>query len=816
MHYLSFINQPNCSQMVITEFNTLEVNSHPEPGIDTYKTEVLHDYWICLISREASLLARKEVLNGRAKFGILGDGKELPQVAMARAFKKGDWRSGYYRDQTFMFARGLSTLEDYFFQLYADTKNDPFSAGRQMNSHYATRTTDADGEWLDHTSLYNVSADVSCTAGQMARSLGLAMASKLYRELDIPTHRKFSDQGNEVSFVTIGDASTSEGVFWETINAAAVMRVPLLVAVWDDGYGISVPVEMQTAKGSISKVLEGFLPDGNGNGLMIYTVDGWDYPELCAVFEKVSMKVRDNHMPALIHVKGLTQPQGHSTSGSHERYKSPERLQWEKENDCIKRMGEWIVRTGIAENAELEDLQARAIEYVKKAKDHAWNTYSGNVKAYKKNLQDIYAEIPETAKTEAIKTLETDLRGAVNPVFSEIVANARKLRIQLLRLNGLSVEKLDRFVSENLADGRGRYSSNLYSDNKYSALDVAVTPAKYGLNPQVVSGFQVLNTYFDQLFSYKPNVIAFGEDVGQIGDVNQGFAGLQAKYGEGRIFDTGIREWTIIGQAIGTAMRGLRPIAEIQYLDYMAYSFSALTDDLATLRWRSNGIQRAPAIIRTRGHRLEGIWHAGSPMGMIINAMQGMYLCVPRNMVQAVGMYNTLLKSDDTGIIVECLNGYRLKEKLPENLLEFTVPLGSPEILQTGTDITVVSYGSTLREVQKGIEMLNGFNISVELIDVQTLLPFDLEGVIANSIKKTSRVIFVDEDVPGGGTAYMMKEVLEKWNAYQYLDSKPVCLSAASHRTPFGTDGDYFTKPGPEDVAQCILDTLNETGPTGF
>ncbi len=800
--------------MTLTEFETLEVNSSPESGIESYKNEVKHDFWVCLISREASLLARKEVLNGRAKFGILGDGKEVPQVAMARAFRKGDWRSGYYRDQTFMFARGLSTVEAYFSQLYADTENDPFSAGRQMNSHYATRTIDENGEWLDQTDLYNVSSDVSCTAGQMARSLGIAMASKLYRELDIPSCSNFSDNGNEVSFVTIGDASTSEGIFWETVNAAAVMRVPLLIAVWDDGYGISVPVEMQTAKGSISRVLEGFLPSGKDeNGLLIYTVKGWDYPELCAAFEKVSMKVRDNHIPALIHVTGLTQPQGHSTSGSHERYKSPERLQWEKENDCIVKMAEWMIANQIITASEVEEMKVRAVEYVKQAKDKAWQMYSGKVKTIKDTLFSIYTSLPEEVKTEAIKSLQSDLSASMNPVFSEVLSNARKLQIHLRRFNGITNSALDEFVAGFYAEGKARYSSNLHSETKYSALDIAVTPPKYGLEPKTVPGFQVLNSYFDQLFSSKDNIIAFGEDVGQIGDVNQGFAGLQAKYGDGRIFDTGIREWTIVGQAIGTSMRGLRPIAEIQYLDYMAYAFSALTDDLATLRWRSNGIQRAPAIIRTRGHRLEGIWHAGSPMGMIINSMQGIYLCVPRNMVQAVGMYNTLLKSDDTGIIVECLNGYRLKEKLPENLLEFTVPLGTPEVLQSGEDITVVSYGSCLREVQKGLELLKGFNISIELIDAQTLMPFDLEGVIVNSLKKTNRIIFIDEDVPGGATAFMMKEVLEKWDGYRYLDSKPVCLSAASHRTPFGSDGDYFTKPGPEDVAQCILEVMNETRP---
>ncbi len=807
-YFLTQTVQLTMNSVSESTISQIEVTS----GFDAsqYKKDVLNDLWICLISREASLLARKEVLNGRAKFGILGDGKEVPQVAMARAFQKGDWRSGYYRDQTFMFARGLCTVEQYFHQLYADTENDVFSGGRQMNSHFATPMMDADGEWLNQTEMYNVSSDISCTAGQMARGLGLAMASKKYRKLDIPDSHRFSDNGNEISFVTIGDSSTSEGVFWETMNASAVMRVPLLVAVWDDGYGISVPVEMQTAKGSISKALEGFLPDGNGNGIMIYTVKGWDYPELCATFEKVSLKVREKHMPALIHVQELTQPQGHSTSGSHERYKSPERLQWEKENDCIKKMAEWMVQNEIATSEEIETLKMQAVDYVKEAKEKAWKMYTSSVAVYQKQLDGIYNSIAEDSKTDGIKSLENEFRSKVNQVYSELLSNARKLQIQLLRFGNGKNEVLDQFISYGKSQGQIRYSTHLHSQTKYAAIQVEVVPPKYGLEPQILNGYQILNTYFDQLFEYKPNIIAFGEDVGHIGDVNQGFAGLQAKFGAERVFDTGIREWTIMGQALGGSLRGLRPIAEIQYLDYMAYAFSLLTDDLATIRYRSNGIQRAPAIVRTRGHRLEGIWHAGSPMGMIITSMQGIYLCVPRNMVQAVGFYNTLLKSDDPGIIVECLNGYRLKEKLPLNLLEFTVPLGKPEILIPGNDVTLVTYGSCVREAEKGIELLKGFDISVELIDVQTLMPFDLEGVIVQSLKKTNRIIFMDEDIPGGATAFMMAEVLEKWNGYKYLDAKPVTLTAAAHRTPFGSDGDYFTKPNPEDVFDTVMTVMKE------
>jgi pyruvate/2-oxoglutarate/acetoin dehydrogenase E1 component/TPP-dependent pyruvate/acetoin dehydrogenase alpha subunit len=783
---------------------------------DQFRQNVIDDYRICLISREASLLGRKEVLTGKAKFGILGDGKELPQVAMARAFQKGDWRSGYYRDQTFMLATGLSSVEDFFFQLYADAENDPFSGGRQMNSHYATPTIDKDGKWLDLTDRFNVSADVSCTAGQMARSLGIAMASKKFRKLQIEGSQQFSDNGNEVSFVTIGDSSTSEGVFWETINAAAIMKVPLVVAVWDDGYGISVPVEMQTVKGSISKALEGFLIDKNGQGIYIYTVKGWDYPELCAVFEKVTQKVRDEHIPAVIHVTELTQPQGHSTSGSHERYKTAKRLEWEKDFDCIRKMGEWMTAHNIVSQDELEVIQQEAKDLVKSARDRAWKIYSDKIRIYSDELAGIFRDLGDTYKTEAIRQLETEYRALVNPVFSEVVQISRKLEIQLKRFSDTGEHGIKAFNQNLLAIGSKRYNTHLYSQSEKAAINVPVVPASYSDQSPTMNGYQILNNYFDQILENNPFILAFGEDVGQIGDVNQGFAGLQLKYGKERVFDTGIREWTIIGQAIGGAMRGLRPIAEIQYLDYMAYAFSPLSDDLATLRYRSNGIQCAPAIIRSRGHRLEGIWHAGSPMGMIINAMQGIYLCVPRNMVQAAGMYNTLLNSDDPGIVIECLNGYRLKEKLPDNILEFTVPLGVPEILIPGSDVTLVTYGSCVREAMKGVDLLKGFNISVELIDAQTLMPFDLEGIILKSLQKTGRIVFMDEDIPGGATAYMMRHVLEVQNGYRFLDSKPVCLTAAEHRTPFGSDGDYFTKPYAEDVFDVIYDIMKECRPDQY
>lgn len=776
--------------MNLPEFASLEITETHGYDVPNFKQDVLHDLWLCTVSREASLSGRKEVLSGKAKFGIFGDGKELAQVAMARAFKKGDWRSGYYRDQTFMIARGLCSVEDFFAQLYADTNNDPFSGGRQMNNHFATPMIDKDGEWINQADNYNVSSDISPTAGQMARSLGLAMASKKYRKLDIPGKEFFSDNGNEISFVTIGDASTSEGVFWETINAASVMKVPLLVSVWDDGYGISVPVEMQTNKGSISKSLEGFLQDKDGNGILIYTVKAWDYPTLCAVYEKAAQKVREQHVPCLIHVLETTQPQGHSTSGSHERYKSPERLLWEKEYDCIQKMSEWIIKSDIASIEEVESVKKNAQEYTRIARENAWKAYRDGISVYLNQLKDIYQTVPDNHKTEAILSLEKQLTTTPNISYAEIISNARKFSIQLSRLNNTGNDTLNSFIADNLTYSKQKYNTHLFSETKYAALNIEGVPVKYGLEPENVPGYQVLNHYFDELLASNPYVIAFGEDVGQIGDVNQGFAGLQQKYGKERVFDTGIREWTIMGQALGGAMRGLRPIAEIQYLDYLAYAFSVLSDDLATLRYRSNGIQKAPAIIRTRGHRLEGIWHAGSPMGMLLTSMQGIYICVPRNMTQAVGFYNTLLQSDDPAIVIECLNGYRLREKLPQNLLEYSIPLGVPEILQEGHDVTLVTYGSCVREAQKGIDLLQGFNISVELIDVQTLLPFDKNGIILESIKKTNRVLFMDEDVPGGATAYMMREVLEKWDGYRYLDSKPATLSATSNRPPFGSDGD--------------------------
>ncbi len=784
-------------------------------GLGISQKDILDDFKICCISRAASLMARKEVLTGKAKFGIVGDGKELPQVIMARAFKKGDFRSGYYRDQTFMLALGLTTIEDFFAQLYADPENDPFSGGRQMNSHYATPLFDKDGEWNKHVDQFNISSDISCTGGQMARGIGLALASKLYRESDeLKNNKLFSKKGNEVTFVTIGDASTSEGVFWESINAAAVMKIPMAISVWDDGYGISVPTKHQTTKESISEVLEGFRLDKNGNGIEIYTVKGWDYPTLIDTYEKAIKKTRKTHIPCLIHVQELTQPQGHSTSGSHERYKPAERLEWERAHDCIDLFQKWIEDNNIATADELEAIKEDAKGFVKNGRDVAWKRFSDQTAIEVDFIKDVYSKLTEvTNNKDAVLLHLNEINQMRAPFLNEVVQNVRRLLYELIGEENAPKAELENWLAKIKLVAYDRYHARLYSDSKYSALNYEVIPAKYSADSKSINGSQVLNKCFDAALERMPNLFAFGEDVGQIGDVNQGFAGLQQKYGSKRVFDAGIREWTIMGQAIGMSMRGLRPIAEIQYLDYLVYGLEPLTDDLATLRYRSNGIQQAPAIIRTRGHRLEGIWHAGSPIGMLINALQGMYICVPRNMTQAAGFYNGLLKSDDPALVIECLNGYRLKEKLPDNVGEFTVPLGVPEILASGTDVTLVTYGSCVRIAEKGIEMLAKKGISVELIDVQTLIPFDLEHMIVESLKKTNKVVFLDEDIPGGATAYMMREVLEKQNGYQYLDAAPKTITAHSHRTPFGSDGDYFTKPHPEDIFDVIYEMMHEEDP---
>jgi pyruvate/2-oxoglutarate/acetoin dehydrogenase E1 component/TPP-dependent pyruvate/acetoin dehydrogenase alpha subunit len=770
---------------------------------------VLKDYEICVLSRELSLVGRKEVLTGKAKFGIFGDGKELPQVALAHALKNGDWRSGYYRDQTLMFSLGVSTPEDFFAQLYADHDNDPFSGGRQMNAHFVTPNIDkSTGEWINTRDQFNTASDISSTAGQMARALGLALASKKYREVaQLRNSTKFSDNGNEVVVCTIGDASTSEGAFWETVNAAAVMRVPLAIFIWDDAYGISVPAKFQTTKENISEILSGFALDEHGNGLNIHTVNGWDYPNMCDVFERGIDNIRKTHIPAIFHVREITQPQGHSTSGSHERYKTRERLEWERQFDCNTVMRLWIIQSGFATEEELQTLEIRAKAQAREARNKAWNNYSAPI-AIEKNELLTLAEHLATAHVEAassIQVFQKEIKAMREPFLSEMMKEARRLIFELKDANSQALDKLKTWVETHKAVAKNRYSTHLYSTSRYSALSVPVVHPTFSTDSVVKNGYEIINTFFDRAFEHIPNAFAFGEDVGKIGDVNQGFMGLQDKYGIERIFDCGIREWTIMGQAIGMSMRGLRPIAEIQYLDYLLYGLTPLSDDLATLRYRSNGVQQAPAIIRTRGHRLEGIWHAGSPMGMMLGSLRGMYLCVPRNFVQAAGMYNTLLQSDDPAIVVECLNGYRLKETMPDNIGEFTVPLGVPEVLVEGSDVTLVTYGSCVRVAQEAAVMLKNLGVSIELIDVQTLLPFDLENGIVASLKKTNRLVLLDEDVPGGATAYMLQDVLQRQGGYRFLDAAPLCISAKEHRPPYGSDGDYFSKPNAEDIVEAVL-----------
>ena len=774
----------------------------------SYQEKVLNDFWIACVSRETSLMGRKEVLTGKAKFGILGDGKEVPQVALSHFFQKGDFRSGYYRDQTWMFALDLCTVEQYFAQLYADPNNDPFSGGRQMNSHFATAFKDDNDQWLKHTDLYNISADISSTGGQMARAFGLASASKIYRNnKEIDPDNNFSDNGNEITFCTIGDASTSEGIFWETLNAASVAKVPLAVIVWDDGYGISVPVELQTTKASISKATEGFLIDENGAGILMYTVKAWDYPALINVFNRATELIRKDHRPVLIHVQECTQPQGHSTSGSHERYKSKERLAWEVDFDAITKMGEWIIEMDICDRELIDKIKIDAKEFVKKAKNKAWENYQKNIKEEKQNLLDILLEL---SQIEYLAETTNTLVNNREPTYGDVVSCARKARHLLITGNNAIPESLDDFIQKGVEYGDARYHTHLHSSTDSAATNIEVVKPIYSESSPIKNGHEIINSFFEFAFDKYKNAVAFGEDVGYIGDVNQGFAGLQEKFGSNRIFDTGIREWSIVGQAIGLSLRGLRPFAEIQYLDYLIYGLPAMSDDLATIRYRSNNLQMAPAIIRTRGHRLEGIWHAGSPLGMMINSLRGMYICVPRNFVQAAGMYNTLLQSTDPAVVIEVLNAYRRKETLPDNMGEYTVPLGVPEIITQGDDLTIVTYGVNVRLAKEAIELLSNTSLSIELIDVQTLIPFDLEHRIVESLKKTNKILFLDEDVPGGSTAYMMQKVLEEQEGYYYLDGKPRTLSSYAHRTPFGSDGDYFTKPQVEDIVDVILEMMEE------
>lgn len=770
-----------------------------------YIIEVIKDYWICAVSRDCSVTGRKEVLTGKAKFGILGDGKEVPQVAMARAFQKGDFRSGYYRDQTFMMCLDLCSVQDYFAQLYADTENDKFSKGRQMNAHFATALIDTHGNWLNHKDLYNVSSDISSTGGQMARALGLALASKQYRQdPGLQTENLFSNQGNEVSFCTIGDASTSEGIFWETMNAAAVQQVPLAVCVWDDGYGISVPIELQTVKSNISKALAGFEKKDDNNGILLFNAKAWDYPSLVNLFHSGIEQVRSHHTPALFHIQEVTQPQGHSTSGSHERYKSKSRMQFEQEKDCIKVFGEWMISVGIADEEMLNKIQDLAKEYVKTEKNIAWQNFTKQI-TIKKNQ---FAELISSNNISDNRLLEINTKKDLS--WHEIVSVARKINFSL------NNPVLEKWIQEQYREAKIKYESDLYSDTANSPIKAVEVAPIYEFGNKELTGYQILNLYFDELLSNENKFLAFGEDLGQIGDVNQGFAGLQEKFGKLRVFDTGIREWSIVGQAIGLSMRGLKPIAEIQYLDYLVYALSPLMDDLATVRYRSGGQQMAPTIIRTRGHRLEGIWHSGSPIGMMLNSLRGIHICTPRNMVQAVGMYRTLMHGDDPGIVIECLNGYRLKEKMPSNFENYTVPLGKIEVLRSGTDITLVSYGSCIRIAEAACEQLQTYDIQVELIDVQTLLPFDIAKSCVTSLQKTNKLLILDEDVPGGASAYIMHQILEEQNGFQYLDSKPRTITAKANRPPYGSDGDYFTKPNAEDVVEQILEIMREYNPVKY
>lgn len=782
-----------------------------ELSFTDFKSIVIQDYKIAVESRQASLLGRKEVLSGKAKFGIFGDGKELPQIAMAKAFKVGDWRSGYYRDQTFAFATGIATVKSFFAQLYAnpDLEADPASAGRQMNCHFATRSLNEDGSWKDLTATKNSSADIAPTGAQMARLVGLAYASKLYRQNpELAYLKNFSVDGNEVAFGTIGNASTSEGVFFESINAAGVLQIPMAVSVWDDGYGISVPAKYHTTKEDISEILKGFQRNEAQAGYEIYKVRGWDYPALCETYQKAIEVCRTEHVPVLIHVTEVTQPQGHSTSGSHERYKDSARLEWEKEYDCILQMRKWMIESAIATEEEISLIENEAKTFVRNAQKEAWNEFLGSIKGEKKKALELINAI--AGQDAAILKIISKLENTPDALRKDLLSAARKALRCTINVPSEARKNLLSWVEQHMQENAERYNSKLFTDGIDSPFLLTENPAVYSADSKMIDGRELLNACFDANFSRDQRLLAFGEDLGNIGDVNQGFAGLQAKYGELRVGDTGIREMTIIGQGIGLAMRGLRPIAEIQYLDYLLFALNILSDDLATLSYRTKAGQKAPVIVRTRGHRLEGVWHSGSPMGMILGSLRGLHICVPRNMTQAAGMYNTLFRSDEPALVIECLNGYRLKERLPENIGEYTVPLGKAEILSAGTDLTLVCYGSTLRIVEEAIEELEKYDISVEVIDPQTLMPFDIDHVCAKSLQKTNKLLVVDEDVPGGASAFILQQILEQQNGYYHLDGQPKTLSAKPHRTPYGSDGDYFTKPSADDIVETVYQMMHE------
>ncbi|MGN0002630.1 MAG: thiamine pyrophosphate-dependent enzyme [Sphingobacterium composti] len=801
--------------MIDSKLNTPMDIAASKLSYEDFREIILKDYEAAVQSRYVSLLGRKEVLTGKAKFGIFGDGKEVAQIALSKVFFDGDWRSGYYRDQTWAFVSGISTIYNFFSQLYANPslEADISSGGRQMVAHFSTALTEENGSWKDQTKQKNSFSDISTTGGQMSRTLGLGLASKLYRNNKQLEYLKyFSNGGNEVVFCTVGNASTSEGVFWETINAAGVKQIPAVISIWDDGYGISVPNEIQTTKSDISEVLKGFQRDQYSNGFEIFKVKGWDYAGLCETYERAAKIARDKHIPCLVHVTELTQPQGHSSSGSHERYKSKERLKWEQEYDCNLKMRQWIISSGIAADNELKEIESSAKDYVRSEQKRAWTDY-------RKLLQ---SEMDEAIhylfriENEMVELPLNKLKSATEPSLQEIYSTVRQVLRDLRFEHSSELVDLKSWYKEKQKLNAERYNSKLHSENSFSPLQVEVLPPQYNLDAPIVDGREVLNACFEANFKNDERLVAFGEDVGKIGDVNQGFAGLQDKFGDLRIFDTGIRESAIIGKGIGLAVRGLRPIAEIQYLDYLIYALPVLSDDLASLSYRTKGQQKAPVIIRTRGHRLEGIWHSGSPMTVLLGALRGLHICVPRNMTQAAGMYNTLLRGDDPAVLIECLNGYRLKEKMPNNVGDFTVPIGIAEVLREGSDVTVVSYGSTLRLVQEAAMELDKMGISIEIVDIQCLQPFDLTQVGLSSLSKTNRILVVDEDMPGGASAFILQQILEKQDGYYHLDSKPRTLSAKAHRPPYGSDGDYFTKPSVDDIIESVYEIMNDVNPQQF
>ncbi|SDS21615.1 Pyruvate/2-oxoglutarate/acetoin dehydrogenase complex, dehydrogenase (E1) component [Formosa sp. Hel1_31_208] len=786
---------------------------------EDFKNEVLNDYKIAVTSRECSLLGRREVLTGKAKFGIFGDGKEIPQLAWAKAFKNGDFRSGYYRDQTFMMAIDQLNIQQFFAGLYAHTsiEADPMSAGRQMGGHFGTHSLDENGEWKNLTEQKNSSADISPTAGQMPRLLGLAQASKIYRQVDNIDTTKFSVKGNEIAWGTIGNASTSEGLFFETINAAGVLQVPMVISIWDDEYGISVHAKYQTTKENISEILKGLQRDEENKGYEILRVKGWDYSALIDTYQKAEKIAREEHVPVMIHVNELTQPQGHSTSGSHERYKSKERLEWEVEYDCLAQMRLWMISNNIASEEELTAVDKDIKKQVREGKKAAWNAYLAPIlKEQTQAIEFISATAEESANKVFIVKIINELKAIKEPVRKDVISAARKTLRYLVGEDSNEKLTLQNWINNYITEMQPNYSSHLYSASNQSVLNISEVPPTYDHDAELVDARVVLRDNFDAIFNNYPEALIFGEDSGNIGDVNQGLEGLQEKYGELRVADAGIREATILGQGIGMAMRGLRPIAEIQYLDYLLYALQIMSDDLATLQYRTKGKQKAPLIVRTRGHRLEGIWHSGSQLGGIINLIRGIHVLVPRNMTKAAGFYNTLLESDEPALIIECLNGYRLKEKMPNNIGEFKTPLGVVETVKEGSDITLVSYGSTLRIVEQTAKELLEVGIDAEVIDVQSLLPFDLNHDIVKSVSKTNRLMVIDEDVSGGATAYILNEIVNTQNAFQHLDSQPKTLAAQSHRPAYGTDGDYFSKPSAEDIFEAIYEVMHEVNPSDF